>query len=152
MGALVSCFRGPSSGLSGTAALEPVRPGAQPSTGGIEGAGRNLGDGNSTGPSKAQWTSSVKTLQGHGDIVSSVAFSPDSQYVASGSSDGTVKIWETGSGACVETLPGHGDKVSSVAFSPDGQYVVSGSWDGSAKIWDASSGACVKTLRGGGFV
>jgi WD40 repeat protein len=67
--------------------------------------------------------------------------------VASGSDDGTVKIWEAGSGACIKTLEGHGDWVRSVAFSPDGTRVASGSDDGTVKIWEAGSGACVKTLE-----
>jgi hypothetical protein len=77
-----------------------------------------------------------------------VAFSHDSTQVVSGSDDGTVKIWDASSGACLKTLKGHRGSVSSVAFSHDGTQVVSGSDDWTVKIWDAGSGACLKTLKG----
>ncbi|KAK4456564.1 WD40-repeat-containing domain protein, partial [Cladorrhinum samala] len=51
--------------------------------------------------------------------VQSVAFSPDSQRLASGSSDNTVKIWDATSGQCLQTLEGHRGSVKSVAFSSD---------------------------------
>ncbi|KAK3324830.1 hypothetical protein B0T19DRAFT_465077, partial [Cercophora scortea] len=46
----------------------------------------------------------------------SVAFSPNSQRLASGSGDETIKIWDPTSGQCLQTLEGHGDSVRSVAF------------------------------------
>lgn len=44
------------------------------------------------------------TLEGHSDIVTSVAFSPDSQRIASASWDETVKIWDVDTGQCITTL------------------------------------------------
>ncbi|KAK3987305.1 WD40-repeat-containing domain protein, partial [Cladorrhinum sp. PSN332] len=70
------------------------------------------------------------------------------KQVASGSDDGTIKIWDATSGSCVKTLEGHGGWVRSVTFSHDGKQVASGSDDGTIKIWDATSGSCVKTLEG----
>ena len=43
-------------------------------------------------------------LQGHRDRVESVAWAPDGRWVASGSRDGTVKVWEAYTGRCVSTL------------------------------------------------
>ncbi|KAL6409851.1 hypothetical protein AUP68_06252 [Ilyonectria robusta] len=63
----------------------------------------------------------------------SVAFSPDSQHLAS-ASDHTVKLWDTTTGHCQATLEGHGDSVGSVAFSPDGQHLASASSDHTVKL------------------
>ncbi|KAJ5663963.1 hypothetical protein N7507_004694, partial [Penicillium longicatenatum] len=50
-----------------------------------------------------------KTLKGHSDSVNSMAFSPDSQTVASGSSDNTIKLWDARMGKELQTLEGHAD-------------------------------------------
>jgi WD40 repeat protein len=78
----------------------------------------------------------------------SVAFSPDSKYLASGSIDKTVKLWRIESQKEVTTLIGHSDRVCSVAFSPDGKYLVSGSWDSMVKLWSVESQKEVTTLQG----
>jgi WD40 repeat protein len=46
-------------------------------------------------------------LQGHDDMVSSVAFSPDGKYLASGSYSNTVKLWSVESQKVVTTLQRH---------------------------------------------
>merc|ERR1712166_1634393 len=77
-----------------------------------------------------------------------VSFSPNNQYVVSGSTDYTVRIWSVESGDCIKTFKGHTSYVNGVSFSPNNQYVVSGSNDKSARIWDVESGDCIKTLKG----
>ena len=90
----------------------------------------------------------VALLTGHTDWVWSVAFSPDGGTLASGSGDGTVRLWDALTGAHLRILEGHTDWVRSVAFSPDGGTLASGSGDGTVRLWDALTGAHLRTLEG----
>jgi WD40 repeat protein len=51
------------------------------------------------------------TLQGHGEWVRSIKFSPDGKYLASASFDHTVKLWRVEDGKLLQTLEGHLDRV-----------------------------------------
>jgi hypothetical protein len=90
----------------------------------------------------------VATLSGHISSVSSVAYNHDGTFIASGSWDQTVKIWDAKSGVCAHTLNGHSNVVNSVAYNHDGTFIASGSNDKSVKVWDANNGKCVHTLDG----
>ncbi len=90
----------------------------------------------------------VRTLRGHEDGVLSVAFCPDGKYLASGSRDRTIRIWELATGKEVRTLRGHTARVSCVAYSPRQPLLASAGYDGSVRIWDAADGRLLRTLRG----
>jgi WD40 repeat protein/predicted Ser/Thr protein kinase len=64
-------------------------------------------------------------LTGHRDFVSGLGFSPDGRMLATGSMDGTVKLWDVGTGAELATLAGHMEEATDVAFSPDGRTLAS---------------------------
>jgi WD40 repeat protein len=84
----------------------------------------------------------------HTSMINSVVFSPDGAALASGGSDGAVRVWDTATGDCRHTLTGHTDGVGSVAFSPDGATVASGSSDGTVRVWDTATGDRRHTLTG----
>ena len=88
-------------------------------------------------------------FKGHSKPVLSVAFSPDSTKLASGSWDGTIRLWNVSTGTNTATLTGHAAEVRSVAFSPDGKTLASaGGRDLTIKLWDVASGNNTRTMRG----
>jgi len=100
-------------------------------------------------------TSKVLTINDHDSLnndarVLSVAISPNDQYVAAGSMDAVVRIWDVSTGQLVERLRGHWGGINSVAFTPDGKGLVSGSSDKTLKFWDLSGmGAVAKSKSDG---
>ena len=82
---------------------------------------------------------------GHDGSVSDLVVSPDSKWIASGSLDSTVILWDTCNGGIAQqwALPNY-PAVCSFAFSPDSRYLVCGSQDGGAAVWDlAEVAACM---------
>ena len=89
--------------------------------------------------------------------------SPDGSYVAAGSLDKSVRVWDTRGGHLYERLDGpdgHKDSVYSVAFAPTGRELVSGSLDKTIKMWELGDhrpalmghgtrpGTCIRTFEG----
>ena len=90
----------------------------------------------------------LATLKGHSEDVNSVAYRPDGQQLASGSSDNTVGLWDTNSFQLVSWLKGHSGRVMSVSYHPDGQQLASGSDDKTVDLWDPSSHQQLALLKG----
>jgi WD40 repeat protein len=89
----------------------------------------------------------LKTLQGHtNNCLYSVAFSPDSEILASASYDQTVRLWNIHTGECLKILPHHSFWVRSVVFSPNGKVLAS-SCASILNLWDVSTGENLKTLQ-----
>ncbi|MXX57677.1 MAG: hypothetical protein F4Z37_01465, partial [Rhodothermaceae bacterium] len=92
----------------------------------------------------------TRLFVGHANEVTSVAYSPDGNHVASGSFDGTIRLWDIASGAEAGRIEVDYGIVSSVAYSPDGSHVASGSAYfeppfgfvyGTVQLWDVATGA-----------
>ena len=75
----------------------------------------------------------------HEREVTSVTFSPDGKYVATGSYDKTARVWDISSGKEKNRME-HRGSVTAVVFSPDGKYLATGSIDRAVWIWDISTG------------
>jgi WD40 repeat protein len=89
-------------------------------------------------------------LLGHTRPVRAIAFSRDGTRIATGSEDGSARVWnachDPTSGATVCVFNGHESAVETVLFSPDGRRVVTASRDETVRIWDVESGQELCTL------
>jgi WD40 repeat protein len=77
------------------------------------------------------------TLKGHKGTVSAVAYSPDGRTLATGSWDGTVRLWDPEAGAeraCFQWPTG---RVFALAYSPDGLRLAAAGEKGVIVLWDA---------------
>ena len=95
---------------------------------------------NSQGPIGPIPGMSVLTYSRHSGWVTSLAWSPGGMYIASGSWDCTVHVWDAASGNPFLTYQQHKRPVRSIAWSPDGSYIASGSLDTTVQIWEAMTG------------
>ena len=87
-------------------------------------------------------------LRGHGDGFNCApVFTPDGSRLVSGSTDGTVRIWDMNLVERNGILRGHESFVYDVAFSPNGEQVASAAWDGTARLWDATTGRQTGLLK-----
>lgn len=87
------------------------------------------------------------TLEGHLAGISTIAWSPDSKVLASGSDDKLIRLWDVATGKCLPSpLVGHHNYVYSLAFSPKGNMLVSGSYDEAVFLWDIRTARLMRSL------
>jgi len=89
-------------------------------------------------------------LLGHTDSVTQVAFSNDGAYAATGSYDGTVRIWNPTDGSLVQTLEGPSKEVEWILWHPKGHAILAGSSDTMAWMWWAPTGKLMQIFAGHG--
>lgn len=86
-------------------------------------------------------------LRGHTDSVTCVGFSHTGALVATGSYDGTIRIWNAATGIHARSLEGPGD-VEWLAWHPRGDVILAGAQDSTCWMWLATTGECLRVFVG----
>ena len=137
---------------SGSARSVARRHGTGRSSGRIQARGGEAGfgktDSEASAFSRLPCTGKVRhVLQGHTDAVEFVAFSPNGQRLATGSSDKHVRLWDVESGESIAVLQGHQNRVFDLTFL-DPNRLVSASMDRTLRLWDTASGVTLRVFQG----
>jgi WD40 repeat protein len=89
------------------------------------------------------------TQIGHSEFVLDVAYSPDGRYVATGSIDRTICLWDALTGKEIRRFVGHTSQLNDVDFSPDGRYLLSTSVnEDQVRLWDVNTGEQIRRFLG----
>jgi serine/threonine-protein kinase len=94
-----------------------------------------------------------QVLRGHAAEVNAVAYAPSGERLASASNDGTVRIWDTRTGAAGPISWGHrGQRVRAVAWHPAGKLIASAADQppepATVLLWDPATGVVRHKLVG----
>ncbi|PLB50832.1 WD40 repeat-like protein [Aspergillus steynii IBT 23096] len=112
------------------------------------------------------WSAMLRTIEGHTKTINAIEFSLDGQQLASASDDGTVKLWDTETGALLQTIAILDEdrdlyfrsdckipRVSCASFSSDGHMLAFGAHDVKIRLYDTTTGTMLRRLEGHtGFV
>ena len=89
----------------------------------------------------------IQTLKKSQDA-HSLGISQDGHFLACGSWNGKISIWDLSTGTLNKSLKRHKGPVNSLVFSPDQKLLVSGSTDATIKVWDLSTSKAIQTIKG----
>ena len=89
----------------------------------------------------------ARVLKGHSNGVGGVAFSPDSQWLATASRDWSARLWNPFNSDPIRSFSGHSGAVLGVAIGPNRQ-LATGSADHTARVWPSMTGPAVLELTG----
>src|SRR5262249_39933598 len=76
-----------------------------------------------------------QVCKGHQDAILVLAFAPGGKLLATGSSDGQIKLWDPATGKELHSLQGHIKPVRALAFSLDGKILFSAGDDDMVRAW-----------------
>ena len=91
-------------------------------------------------------TRCTSSLSGHSEAVLVCAFSPDSEILATGSGDATIRLWDLNTQTPMATLTAHKQWVQQLSWAPNGKYLASGSRDSTICVWEKQK--LVTTFKG----
>lgn len=89
----------------------------------------------------------ISRLTGHNQLVNHVMFSPNTLFIASGSFDKSIKLWNGLTGAFICNFFGHIAAIYQISWSTDSKYLLSASKDSTVKIWNIKSEKKTKSSR-----
>lgn len=92
-------------------------------------------------------TAPVSRLTGHNQLVNHVMFSPNTLFIASGSFDKNIKLWNGLTGAFICNFFGHIAAIYQISWSADSKFLLSASKDSTVKIWNIKSEKKTKSAR-----
>ena len=81
----------------------------------------------------------ARTIKAYKGIAVSLALAPDARTLAAAGTDGTVRLWDPGSGELLNTLTGPRGQVRCVAYSPDGTRLAAGGQDAIVRLWNPAN-------------
>ncbi len=96
-----------------------------------------------------RWESQL-TFDGDISEATSVAWSLDGHYVATGSADGRVVVWEVATQTLVVTLEEQRSRITSVAWSPASDRLAASADDGTVVVWSVERWEVSSTVEGDG--
>lgn len=97
-----------------------------------------------------QWTvvdgALVRTAEGHRDAIYAMALSADGRWLATGSYDYGIQLWDPRTGKPVRTISANQGAITALSFRPNGQWIASASFDRTAKLFRTDTGERTETF------